>query len=67
MRRFLQKNWVLIIAILYVLSPIDVLPDFLPLVGYSDDLLVLIGSLLIGYVQYKKERGKILEGEVVED
>jgi len=39
----------LIIAIVaYVLSPIDLIPDFIPVIGYFDDLLILpLGILLV--------------------
>lgn len=30
-----------VIGILYVLNPIDIIPDFIPLIGYIDDALVL--------------------------
>ena len=29
------------VAIVYAVSPIDLIPDFIPVVGYLDDLLVL--------------------------
>lgn len=32
-------------ALLYVLSPIDLIPDFLPLVGYVDDAAVIAACL----------------------
>jgi len=32
----------LVLAIIYVLSPIDLIPDFIPFVGELDDLVVLI-------------------------
>ncbi len=40
---------VLIIAIIaYVLSPIDLIPDFIPIIGYLDDLLLLpLGIALV--------------------
>ncbi len=35
-----------IIAVLgYFISPIDVIPDILPVVGYSDDLALVVGEL----------------------
>ena len=33
---------VFIAGIIYVISPIDIIPDFLPLVGQIDDALILI-------------------------
>ena len=31
-----------ILAVLYVVSPFDFLPDFIPMIGWADDLIVLI-------------------------
>ena len=33
-----------IICILYALSPIDIIPDVIPVVGWADDLLAVIGG-----------------------
>jgi uncharacterized membrane protein YkvA (DUF1232 family) len=30
-----------ILAVLYILSPLDILPDFIPIIGWLDDLGVL--------------------------
>ena len=38
----------IIVIIAYVLSPIDLIPDFIPVIGYFDDLLILpLGILLV--------------------
>jgi uncharacterized membrane protein YkvA (DUF1232 family) len=34
------------IAILYAASPIDLLPDVIPFVGWTDDLLILVTALM---------------------
>lgn len=39
------------LSILYILSPIDVIPDFIPIVGWLDDLVVLV----IGIVPLLKD------------
>jgi uncharacterized membrane protein YkvA (DUF1232 family) len=31
-----------LLGFLYLLSPLDIIPDFLPLIGWLDDLLVLV-------------------------
>lgn len=34
-------------AIVYALSPIDLIPDFIPVLGYLDDLILLPGLIAI--------------------
>lgn len=47
MWKFIRKNWLLILSFIYILSPIDILPEFIlgPL-GIIDDGL-LVGVLLL--------------------
>jgi len=34
------------LAVLYVISPFDFLPDFIPMIGWADDLLILILAIV---------------------
>ncbi|WP_066379384.1 MULTISPECIES: YkvA family protein [unclassified Anabaena] len=47
--------WVILGSILYMLSPIDIAPDFIPIVGQLDDVLLL--SILVTEVS-----GLVMEG-----
>lgn len=51
---FAKKHWIPIVSILYVLFPIDIIPDFLPVAGAADDITVLLFGLYKAYVEYKK-------------
>jgi uncharacterized membrane protein YkvA (DUF1232 family) len=35
---------ILILALLYILSPIDLIPDVIPVLGWADDLAVGVGA-----------------------
>ncbi|MDR2792148.1 MAG: DUF1232 domain-containing protein [Treponema sp.] len=50
---------IIIITIGYALSPIDLIPDFIPILGYLDDLIIL--PLLI-YISLKLIPKEIMEG-----
>ncbi len=51
-------------ALLYFVLPTDVVPDFIPGIGYIDDALVLstlwklIGEEIEGYMLFRKNGGK---------
>ncbi|MGB0949851.1 MAG: YkvA family protein, partial [Marinirhabdus sp.] len=53
-----------VFALLYILNPLDVVPDFIPGLGYIDDVAVLtigvgwIESDLHRYLSWKVEQGK---------
>ena len=45
----------LIGALVYFISPFDVFPDMLPIVGLSDDAAVIAGAIKLVYDQIKPE------------
>ncbi|MBU1409925.1 DUF1232 domain-containing protein [Myxococcota bacterium] len=53
----------IVAALLYVLSPIDLIPDFIPVIGYVDDALVVAACLklveqdLQNYKEWKVKQG----------
>lgn len=36
--------FVLVLALLYIISPVDVIPDVIPVVGWTDDVAVGVGA-----------------------
>lgn len=54
----------IVLALLYVLNPLDIIPDFIPGIGYIDDLAILgismgwIQSDLHKYLDWKIKAGK---------
>lgn len=35
------SKWLIALALVYLASPIDIIPDFIPVIGYLDDLVVV--------------------------
>jgi uncharacterized membrane protein YkvA (DUF1232 family) len=46
----------LVLALLYGASPIDLLPDLLPLIGVVDDAVIVPVLLLMAWNLYRKRR-----------
>ena len=67
-----EKMWV-IGALGYLILPIDLIPDFIPVVGYGDDLAALIyvlkkvyGQITPDVLEKAKEKIRSVFGEVEE-
>ncbi len=52
MKKFIRENWVLFASLVYILIPIDILPDFVLGFGLIDDLSVVLASLAIQLYKY---------------
>jgi uncharacterized membrane protein YkvA (DUF1232 family) len=73
---FLKKNWLIILAFIYFLSPVDFVPDVLPAIGFADDIGVVLLSILVEILKkryFAKKKSKndkpeeiIVEGEIIE-
>jgi uncharacterized membrane protein YkvA (DUF1232 family) len=42
-----RAKWLLVAIIAYAVSPIDLIPDFIPVVGHLDDLILLPLGILV--------------------
>ena len=65
-RRFIVSLVILILAVLYLLFPLDFIPDVLFPAGYLDDIPLLIASALYAgysYRKMKRERESISKQE----
>jgi uncharacterized membrane protein YkvA (DUF1232 family) len=54
-----RAKFALLVAVLWVLSPIDLLPEFLPVIGPLDDVLAVV--LLLRYAARSVPRETLLE------
>ena len=58
------------LGIVYIVSPIDLIPEFLPLIGVTDDFgafLWLMGSLLGESGRYLDWENQVVPGQVLPD
>ena len=55
---FIKSNWLLILAIIYILLPVDLIPDWIPIVGKADDVTLIVISLIKSYLDNKTRSEK---------
>lgn len=71
--RYPETPWaviaVLVGVLLYVLSPLDVIPDFIPALGYVDDAAVFAAEIMFAgkdlekYRKWKRQRAETIDAE----
>lgn len=69
-KTFLKQNWILVLSLIYILSPIDLIPgDMVTGIGLIDDIAVLFGTTIYAVVRYvieeKKSKKGAREGKIV--
>ncbi|HOF79075.1 MAG TPA: DUF1232 domain-containing protein [Candidatus Dojkabacteria bacterium] len=56
LKEFLKDRWIIIVALVYLILPIDFVSDAIPMLGNVDDFTVLLAGLIKEYADYKKEK-----------
>ena len=46
----------IILNLIYIISPIDFIPDFIPVIGWVDDIIALLIAISIGVKYFLKKR-----------
>lgn len=53
---FFKNSWLFILGIIYLLLPIDLIPDITPIFGTFDDSTLIILGLIKQYIDFKKRK-----------
>lgn len=56
MKKFIKKYWLFIVAIIYILIPVDLIPDVIPFMGGLDDSTLVILGVIREYLQNRKKK-----------
>lgn len=65
----LRDKMMIVIGAAYIVSPIDIVPDLMPLLGYGDDLAVLLGTITLLRRTYKNyvQRSRVVATQELDD
>lgn len=56
---FPRRLWILaVFSLLYLVCPIDIIPDFIPVLGFADDVSLLTGVFFLFVKEVKKYERK---------
>lgn len=55
-KKFVKENWLIILSVLYIIFPLDFIPDFTPWVGFGDDITVVATNMLITWMKKKSSK-----------
>ena len=47
---------IILIALIYDISPVDFVPDIAPFIGWIDDIVITLISVINVYIQWRKKR-----------
>ncbi|HRN85856.1 MAG TPA: DUF1232 domain-containing protein [Candidatus Dojkabacteria bacterium] len=56
MKKFIKQNWLIILSVLYIVFPLDFIPDFTPWIGFSDDITVVAANMLVTWLKKKSSK-----------
>lgn len=65
--------WVMLGTIIYLISPIDIAPDFIPIVGQLDDVMIAgllfteLSQMMIAKLQTRQETKNVTTEDVATD
>ncbi len=65
--------WIIVGSLAYIISPIDIAPDFIPIIGQVDDVLIMtllvseVSQLLIDRVKTMKGKDSVADAPVSTD
>lgn len=57
-KEFIKEKWPILLALLYLILPIDIISDGVPFLGTVDDSVVLLASVIKQYIDFQKESKK---------